>query len=299
MDQINTAQSRDGNLRHADDTSTEIASSNGPKRRKRTHAEKAASREKALSDEFGASRVDPTEPLLPDGFPIDAARCAIKQARRVARSGKRITPARIALTTQQICGLSSAEHDALLEWLKWLKDRKWALREGRRSLVVTWADSNAGSGELWDAAVDRRVRQLIDDPDVVPVPTHAPAARPATGQTPPPERPRVEAPREKNVFEEIKNFDDPEEDREAASPTPASLDRPKVPYPAFVKEEYLANAFFKALKDQSDDALRLAARKLSEDPERTRATMARGDQHRKCVVEIFRQVGLPLPGTNP
>lgn len=299
MSQSNIGGMPERNIPPAYNAERERGSSDGPKRRKRTHAEKTASREKALNDEFGSSRVDPTEPILPNGFLIDAARCAIKQARRVARSGKRIMPATIARETQKICGLSSSGHDALLEWLKWLKDRKWALREGRRSLVITWADWSAGSGEHWDAAVDQRVRQLIDRPDDAPVPTSTPAPPPATEQSPTHVRPPVEAPREKSVFEAIKSFDDPEEDEVSAPPPPAVLDRPTVPYPAFVKNEYLANAFFKALKDQPDEALRIAARKLSEDPERTRATMARGDQHRKCVVEIFRQVGLPLPGTNP
>lgn len=299
MSQSNIGGMPEHDMPPAYNAQRERRSSEGPNRRRRTHAEKAASREKALNDEFGASRVDPAEPILPDGFPIDAARCAIKQARRVSRSGKRIMPARIARETQKICGLSSTAHDALLEWLKWLKDRKWALREGRRSLIITWADSSAGSGERWDAVVDERVRQFIDSPDDAPVPTSTPSPSPAAKQSPPPERPSVEAPREKSVFEEIKGFDDPQEDKKAASPAPAPLERPKVPYPAFFEQEYLANAFFKALKDQSDDALRIAARRLSENPERTRATMARGDQHRKCVVEIFRQVGLPHPGTNP
>lgn len=132
------------------------------KRRRRplTRAEKAARQEKRLRDQYGNSRLDPTEPPL-HGLTAAAILCAFDILRHAYRHGRGCNPKSIADRVARICRLPAAHRELLLKWLTWAKPRRWVLQEEGRSAVVAWSSSRPDNAVDWTAALDEQWRAQI------------------------------------------------------------------------------------------------------------------------------------------
>jgi len=132
------------------------------KRRRRplTRAEKAARQEKRLRDQYGNSRLDPSEPPL-YGLTAAAILCAFDILRHAYRHGRGCNPKSIADRVARICKLSAHHRELLLKWLIWAKPRRWVLQEEGRSAVVAWSSSRPDNADVWTAALDGQWRAQI------------------------------------------------------------------------------------------------------------------------------------------
>lgn len=131
-------------------------------RRKPTDAEKAASLEKRLRDQYGNSRLDPDEPPL-HGLTAAAILCALELLRRAYRNSDDFKPKIIADKVASICSLSADQHKLLNRWLAWAKPRRWVLQEEMRSPVVAWSIARPKNAEIWTMALDKQWRIKIQD----------------------------------------------------------------------------------------------------------------------------------------
>lgn len=145
-----------------------------PKRRKKSKAEKDAAYQKKLRDTYGQSRFDPEEPSLAE-LSCAAISCAIDLAKRAWRRDKAFKPQHLVDQTAQICGLAAGQKQALLEWVRWLKDRRWVLTELQRSPAVEWVQSKPPKDAIWTDEIAAQWRADIEGStssnDVVGVPT--------------------------------------------------------------------------------------------------------------------------------
>lgn len=273
------------------------------RRRKRTKAEAEALRLKALRDEFGGSPCDPDEPDLPAGLNANAVRCAIKDASQTFRRCKGLRPSEIARRTATICGLSAEQEGQIKAWLEWLKDRRWVLRENDCAPVVAWSRSSVSNAAEWSEEVEWHWRETIERRAKTELEYHTADGSSAAGSDL-----DLEAgdnlsygDAEVAVSTSATAGQDHLRPQRSIEGISAPLRRPTVPFPTFRKgsDEWLANQFFGALKDHSDEDLRVAARNLSEDRIKTRTAMERCPQSSRCIVEIFTQLGLPIPRARP
>ena len=278
---------------------------NSPNRRRLTKGEKEALRLKKLRDKFGSSPIDPDEPDLSEGMPRQAMRCAFQDARQIhSRPRKRFSPKTLATRTAEIVGLSVEQQQVLETWLGWLNDRRYVTRDPYQSPILMWALSNGGS-DIWDsdpAGVwrDRAIREHAARKSA----SAAAAADVPQGRDEKPsdlailgssakglskERP-VASP---DVVEASEQFNRPSEDAGGQAAVP--LARPDLPFGAFKQGAALANKFFEALRDDSDEGLNRAATLLCADSKAVLEVVARGPEHRRCVETVFTHFDLPLP----
>ena len=129
-------------------------------RRALTSAEKDARQQKRLRDQYGNSRLDPSEPPL-HGLTAAAILCALDLLRRAFRTAGRFKPKSIADRAASICSLSAEQHKLLIRWLAWVKPRRWILQEEGRSAVVAWSISRRDNSAVWTAELDAQWRAHI------------------------------------------------------------------------------------------------------------------------------------------
>ena len=283
------------------ETKSNEKASSGPKRRKKTEAEKEASRLKTLRERYGDSTVDRSEPNFSVGFPRNALGCAFEIARKLITSAKpkRVNPERIAEQTSQICPLTPDQKSELVAWLKWLKPRRFVASDPHSSPVLLWALSKSRVDAKWDgdaagswmAAVEREHAKRMADKNAAKV-------EPANGNS-------------SNLKQAVSSSHEARPDAQAevrverpiliekSEPSPSStIRRPSIPHPAFVKGETLSNAFFGALQNETDGDLIAKAKALARDQAALLTALARTPEVRRCIETIFNQIGLPLPKAN-
>ena len=276
-----------------------------PNRRSLTNGEKEALRLKKLRDKFGSGPIDPDEPNVPEGMPRQAMRCAFHDARQIhSRPRKRFSPKTLAIRTADIVGLSVEQRQELQSWLGWLNDRRYVTRDPYQSPILMWALSNGGS-DIWDGdpeAVwrDRVMREhaarksatAAATADVPQRRDEKPSDLAISGSSAnalSQDRP-VASP---DVADAPEKFNRPSED--AGGQIAVPLVRPGLPFGAFKKGTLLANKFFGALRDGSDEDLNRAATLLSADSKAVLEIVARGPEHHKCIETVFSHFDLPLP----
>lgn len=129
-------------------------------RRALTSAEKDARQQKRLRDQYGNSRLDPSEPPL-HGLTAAAILCALDLLRRAFRRAGGFKPKGIADRAASICSLSADQYKLLDRWLVWVKPRRWVLHEEGRSAVVAWSVSRPENSAVWTAELDAHWRARI------------------------------------------------------------------------------------------------------------------------------------------
>lgn len=144
-------------------------------RRPQTSAEKAARQQKRLRDQYGNSRLDPDEPLL-HGLTAAALQCAFTLLRQAYRRRGGYNPKTIADKVACICGLPGEQREHLLQWLTWVKPRRWVVQEEGRSSVVAWANTSLSKSAIWTAELDAWWRAALESPNATKAVDRAPSS---------------------------------------------------------------------------------------------------------------------------
>lgn len=336
---ISEAMLTDGSLSPSDQKQDSLPKAPRKQRRKRTEAEKAASRERVARDKFGLGQWDPNEPPL-HGISAGAILFAIILVRRAWRTGGDFKPGRVVADVAKICELIEDQRKRLRRWVAWIKPRKWVLQEDKRSAVVSWSHTGPSKELIWTAELEAAWRQRIvagaqakaakaSSANVTSSQDHgeprsssADSGSQAKAYPSPSARavaaaPEVEASDRlsdqttapggsgQKTETSLSRMPDPpahpcpsDPGSGGADPSTSNgieLNYPKVPYGAYVEGAYDANAFFRAVKDQSADRVRSTAAKLSKNPAAIREIFRRSNEHGRVVEYIFKQVGIPLP----
>ena len=157
---MSSANNAEGNAKGSPANGKEVKRS----RRPLTSAEKEARQKKRLRDQYGNSRLDPDEPLL-HGLTAAALQCAFTLLRQAYRKRGGYNPKTIADKVASICGLPGEQREHLLQWLTWVKPRRWVVQEEGRSSVVAWANTSLSKSAIWTAELDTWWRAALESPN--------------------------------------------------------------------------------------------------------------------------------------
>jgi len=332
---INNVKNEEDRLNDDDSAVVEVEGEdkNRKSRRIPTPREREARYDKHLADRNGISRIDPCEPSLV-GLPCGAIDSATRLLKRSWRARQMPSAKRIARKVANISGLTPTQAEVLRKWLSWIIDRRWILLEPDRSTAVEWVKSEPLTTDIWTKELDAAWHSKIDtkaragqkdhksdqalsralaQSTIPPVKTDISLAKAESpSRTSAPVAPPLVAPKPQAV-----RRPDPElfSSSPVQQPAPALTFKPKalgtgdantgvqesvfkfprVPSPWFKEGNYTANAFFKAVENQSVGEARAAAEKLSKSPAFVREIFGRSKELGECLELVFRQLGISVP----